>query len=83
MSVLSTPRDADLRPLADLIDVEVRQYRTLKTPVGDIIAKHMAELADRIRFLDAKSVDDYHDRYQAMLDSVRYDAIARDAARLR
>lgn len=71
----------DPRSLADQVDVEARHYRTLGTAFGDLIARHLAELADRVRFLGATTTDDYQDRHQALLDSVRTEAEARDAAR--
>ncbi len=75
------PEPDEPRALADRVDVEARHFRTLGTPFGDLIARHLAELADRVRFLGATTTDAYRDRHRALLDSVRSEAEACDAAR--
>jgi len=68
------------RSLAQQIDVESRHYRTLGTPFGDLLAHHLEGLSDRVRFLGASTVDDYQDRYRALLDSVQTEASTRRTA---
>ncbi len=66
--------------LADQVADVADAYRSNGTAFGSFLAKHLDELADRVRFLGATTTDAYQDRHQALRDSVRTEAEARDAA---
>lgn len=48
--------------LAELIDQEVRAYQAWGNPAGRLLAMHMAELAERVRFTGATTIEDYEAR---------------------
>lgn len=66
--------------LADQIDDVADAYRGNGTAFGAFLSKHLEGLSDRVRFLGATTLEDYEDRYKAMLDGVRAEAEAREAA---
>ena len=68
------------RSLAEQIDDHARGLRAMGSPLGDLLAERAEALAAEVRFLDASTVGQYRDRHEAMLDSVRAEAEAREAA---
>ena len=64
-SFQTEPRLAVSEPafdLAELVDQEVRAYQAWGNDAGRLFARHMAELAERIRFTGATTAADFEAR---------------------
>lgn len=71
--------DTDDRPaeswprftLAELADQEACAFRAWGNPVGELFARHMDELAVRIRMTDATTPEEYEARIDVYEDDIR------------
>jgi len=74
----------ELGPETDPFDGWIRRqadaYAKIKTPRAAWLARQIAKLAERARFLDADSPDAFDDRLDAHLDAVQAEAEARQEA---
>lgn len=63
--------------LAELADQEAMAYRAWCNDVGELFAKHMDELALKIRMTDATNVEEYEGRIEIYEDEIRANLEAR------
>ena len=61
------PTDTPEPTLPELIAVEIGCYRRMGTPFGDLMAETVERLQSVVSALEARTVEDYHDRRAAML----------------
>lgn len=57
--------------LAGLADQEAASYRAWGNPVGDLFARHMDELAEKIRLIDATTPQEYEAQIEVYEDDIR------------
>jgi hypothetical protein len=57
--------------LAELADQEAMGYRAWGNPAGEMFARHMDELALKIRMTDATTPEEYEGRIEVLDDGIR------------
>jgi hypothetical protein len=58
------PTDPERLTLAEWLDHEAARYTAMDHAAGDMLAATIAELARRVRFVEARSVADYESRWE-------------------
>jgi hypothetical protein len=62
---------SDRLTLPELVDLQADFYRGWKNPVGEMLARHMEELAMRIRWVKAETPADYDARHEIVEQDAR------------